>query len=276
MRLDSHQHFWEYDPAQYPWITDKLGRIRRSFLPADLEPELKRSGIDGCIAVQARQAVEESRWLLKLADQHGFIKGVVGWVDLRAVDVERDLEELSRHPKFVGVRHVAQDEPDDRFLVGKNFLRGVAKLKQFDLAYDILIFPNQLPAAIELVNLFPEQRFVLDHIAKPVIREGLMEPWKTQITELAKAPNVMCKISGMVTEAKWGEWKQEDFGPYLDAVAKAFGMDRLMYGSDWPVCLLAAEYNQAHDLVEGWLRSCPSSHVENVLGGLAARFYKIV
>src|ERR1043165_9089093 len=159
MRLDSHQHFWEYDPAEYPWITDRLARIRRSFLPADLEPELTRAGIDGCIAVQAGQTLDENRWLLGLSDRYSFIKGVVGWVDLRADDVERYLEPLAEHPKFVGVRHVAQDEPDDRFLVGKDFLRGISKLKEFDLAYDILIFPKQLPAAIELVNHFPEQRF---------------------------------------------------------------------------------------------------------------------
>src|SRR5215213_9003880 len=165
MRIDSHQHFWEYDAAEYPWITDRLGRIRRSFLPPNLEPELKATGINGCIAVQARQTVEESRWLLGLSDRYPFIKGVVGWVDLGANDIERDLEELSMHAKFVGVRHVAQDEPDDRFLVREDFVRGISKLKQFDLAYDLLIFPKQLAAAIELVNKFPEQRFVLDHMA---------------------------------------------------------------------------------------------------------------
>lgn len=274
MRLDSHQHFWEYDPAEYPWITEKLARIRRSFLPADLEPELKRAGIDGCIAVQARQTVEESRWLLALADRYDFIKGVVGWVDLRAADVEKDLELLTRHPKFVGVRHVAQDEPDDRFLVGKDFLRGISKLKQFDLAYDILIFPKQLPAAIELVNRFPEQRFVLDHIAKPVIREKLMEPWRTQIRELAKASNVMCKVSGMVTEANWDGWREEDFFPYLDVVAEAFGVERLMFGSDWPVCLLAGKYQQVYDVIERWVKS-RDKDLARLMGINCSCFYKI-
>lgn len=274
MRLDSHQHFWEYDPAQYPWITDRLGRIRRSFLPADLEPELKRAGLDGCIAVQARQTVEESRWLLGLSDRHPIIKGVVGWVDLRADDVERDLEELARHPKFVGVRHVAQDEPDERFLVGKEFLRGISKLKQFDLAYDILIFPKQLPAAIELVSQFPEQRFVLDHIAKPLIQDRIMEPWRTQIRELAKAPNVMCKISGMVTEARWDTWRGEDFAPYLDVIAETFGVERLMYGSDWPVCLLAAPYEAVFNIVNPWANR-QSLNVEALFGANCAAFYKI-
>lgn len=274
MRLDSHQHFWEYDPAQYPWITDKLARIRRSFLPPDLKPELKRAGLDGCIAVQARQSVDESRWLLALADEYDFIKGVVGWVDLRADDVESVLADLAKHPKFVGVRHVAQDEPDDRFLVGTDFLRGIAKLKQFDFAYDILIFPKQLPAAIELVNQFPEQRFVLDHIAKPVIREKIMEPWRTQIREFAKAPNVMCKISGMVTEANWESWQENDFHTYLDTVAEAFGPNRLMYGSDWPVCLLAAEYSRVHQIVETWIatRSAPAAAI---MGDNCASFYRL-
>jgi L-fuconolactonase len=275
MRLDSHQHFWEYDPAEYPWITEKLARIRRSFLPPDLEPELNRAGIDGCIAVQARQTIEESRWLLGLADRYDFIKGVVGWVDLRAPDVEKDLEMLARHPKFVGVRHVAQDEPDDRFLVGKDFLRGISKLKQFDLAYDILIFPKQLPAAIELVNRFPEQRFVLDHIAKPVIREKLMEPWRTQIRELAKASNVMCKLSGMVTEANWDGWREEDFFPYLDLVAEAFGLDRLMFGSDWPVCLLSGEYQKVYGIVMNWQREQDVKDAVGLMGDNCARFYQL-
>jgi L-fuconolactonase len=275
VRIDAHQHFWEYDPAQYPWITDKLARIRRSFLPPDLEPELKAAGLDGCIAVQARQTLEENRFLLRLADQYPFIKGVVGWVDLRADDVEQQFEQFAAHPKSVGVRHVAQDEPDDRFLVGKEFLRGISKLKQFDLAYDILIFPKQLPAAIELANHFPEQRFVLDHIAKPIIREGLMEPWRTDFRELAKAPNVVCKISGMVTEAKWNSWKNEDFAPYLDVVAEAFGFQRLMFGSDWPVCLLSGAYSSVHGIVEEWLQSTGKEGPDRVFGNACAAFYKV-
>ena len=274
MRLDSHQHFWEYDPAEYPWITDRLARIRRSFLPADLEPELTRAGIDGCIAVQARQTLDENRWLLGLSDRYSFIKGVVGWVDLRADDVERYLEPLAEHPKFVGVRHVAQDEPDDRFLVGKDFLRGISKLKEFDLAYDILIFPKQLPAAIELVNHLPEQRFVLDHIAKPLIQDRIMEPWRAQIRELAKARNVMCKISGLVTEARWDSWRAEDFDPYLNIVAEAFGPERLMFGSDWPVCLLAAPYDAVFETVNAWL-SRRRLQDQAIFGENCTRFYNV-
>ena len=275
MRIDSHQHFWEYDATEYPWITEKLSRIGRSFLPTDLEPELKAAGLDGCVAVQARQSLEENRFLLRLADQYPFIKGVVGWVDLRADDVEEQLEQFARHSTFLGLRHVAQDEPDDRFLVGKEFMRGIAKLKQFDLAYDILIFPKQLPAAIELANKFPDQRFVLDHIAKPNIRDKAMEPWQTHVRELAKAKNVLCKISGMATEAKWDSWKKEDFFPYLDVVAEAFGMERLMFGSDWPVCLLAGSYSSVHGIVADWLRASSKDRREHVFGDTCAAFYKV-
>ncbi len=254
-------------------MTEKLARLRRDFLPPDLEPLLKASGLNGCIAVQARQTVEESRWLLSLTDRYPIIQGVVGWVDLRADNVEEDLARLSSHPKFVGIRHVAQDEPDDRFLVGKEFLRGISKLKQFDLAYDILIFPKQLPAAIELVNAFPEQRFVLDHIAKPIIREGLMEPWRAQIQELAKAPNVMCKVSGMVTEAKWDKWEDFDFIPYLDVVMETFGPNRLMYGSDWPVCLLAGEYPKVFGIVQRWAEQFSERVIDGIFGANCLGFY---
>jgi L-fuconolactonase len=275
MRLDAHQHFWSYDPAEYPWITDKLARLRRSYLPEHLEPELRRTGLQGCIAVQARQTLRESEWLLKLATEHAIIKGVVGWVDLRAPGVEQDLSKLAQNPKFVGVRHVAQDEPDDRFLVGREFLRGIARLREFNLAYDILIFPKQLPAAIELVRKFPEQRFVLDHLAKPAIREGTLEPWRSQVCELAQAPNVMCKISGLVTEADWENWRASDFVPYVEASWEFFGEDRLMFGSDWPVCLLAGAYHDVKGIVDGWLAGVSTRAREKVLGLNCARFYGI-
>ena len=268
MRLDSHQHFWKYDPAQYPWMTDKLARLRRDFLPPDLEPLLAAAKLDGCIVVQARQTVEESKWLLQLADKYPIIKGVVGWVDLRAENVEEDLAALSQNPKFVGVRHVTQDEPDDRFHMRPDVVRGIGKLKQFDLTYDILIFPKQLPAAIELAQKFPDQPFVLDHIAKPPIAAGELEPWRTQIRELAQNRNVMCKISGMVTEASWTNWESDDFEPYLDVVTEAFGPNRLMYGSDWPVCLLAAEYKQVYELVLNKF-----GEDQGIFGANCARFY---
>ena len=197
MHIDSHQHFWRYTPAEYPWMKPEWP-IRRDFLPPDLAREMARVGIVGCVAVQAQQTVAEARWLLALADAHPFIRGVVGWVDLQSERVEEQLAELARHSRFVGVRHVVQDEPDDQFLLRPAFLRGIEKLRQFNLAYDLLVFPKQLPAAIRLVANFPEQRFVLDHIAKPPIAAGTLSPWREQIRELAQAPNVWCKVSGMV------------------------------------------------------------------------------
>src|SRR3989454_2675689 len=239
MRIDSHQHFWSYDAKEYPWITEKLGRIRRDFLPGDLKPELEKFKLNGSIVVQARSSLTESRWLLNLADHYPSIKGVVGWVDLLSEKAEEQLAEFAKHPKFVGVRHVVQDEPDDEFMLRPEFLRGIGKLKQFKLTYDILIYPKQLPAAIKLVEKFPEQKFVLDHLAKPFIKTGELSPWDQQIRELARSKNVCCKVSGVVTEAKWNEWKPSDFQPYLDVVFEAFREDRLMFGSDWPVCLLS-------------------------------------
>ena len=272
MKLDAHQHFWSYDAAQYPWIP-RGSALHRDWLPGDLGPLLAAAGLDGCIAVQARQTAEESRWLLELAEHHAIIKGVVGWVDLRAAKVGEELAELARHPRFVGVRHVVQDEPDDDFMLGADFLRGIGELRAHKLTYDILIVPRQLPAAIALVKRFPEQPFVLDHIAKPPIKAGTFSPWREQIRELAKSPNVLCKVSGMVTEADAKGWKPADFRPYLDVVFEAFGEDRLMYGSDWPVCLLAAEYAQVFALVRDCLAPLSAEAQAKVLGGNAARFY---
>ena len=274
MKLDSHQHFWKYDVAQYGWMKPAWP-IRRDYLPADLQPLLARCGLDGAIAVQARQSVEESRWLLELADQHPLIKGVVGWVDLHSDRVEDELARFAPHPRFVGVRHVVQDEPDDDFMLRPEFLRGIGKLRQFDLRYDILIFPKQLPAAIELVRRFPDQPFLLDHLAKPFIRDGVVSPWREQIAALAAFPNVMCKVSGMVTEAHWQDWRAADFRPYLDVVFAAFGPARLMFGSDWPVSLLAATYEESFGLVNDYLEQFPAAEREQVLGGNAAKFYGV-
>lgn len=274
MKLDSHQHFWSYDAAQYPWIPQG-SPLHRDWLPVDLAPLLAAAGLDGCIAVQARQRIEESRWLLELAVHHAIIKGVVGWVDLRSPNVERDLAALAPHPKLSGVRHVVQDEPDVDFMLSAEFLRGISKLRAFNLTYDILIFPRQLPAAIELTRRFPEQPFVLDHIAKPPIKTGTLEPWRTQIRELAKAQNVLCKVSGMVTEADHSAWKPADFAPYLEVVFEAFDEDRLMYGSDWPVALLAGSYARTFALVEEYTRQLSEAAREKFFGGNAARFYRV-
>ena len=274
MTIDSHQHFWKYTPAEYPWMKPEWP-IRRDFLPPDLAPLLRAAGLDGCVAVQAQQTVAEARWLLSLADAHPIIKGVVGWVDLQSDRVEEQLAELARHPRFVGVRHVVQDEPDDNFMLRPAFQRGIGKLRQFNLAYDLLVFPKQLPAAIQLVANFPEQRFVLDHIAKPFIRDGTISPWREQIRELAKAPNVWCKVSGMVTEAKWDGWRAEDFRPYLDVVFAAFGAERLMFGTDWPVATLAGSYEQVHRLAADYTRGLSAEARGRFFGGAASEFYRL-
>src|SRR5439155_1829748 len=274
MRIDSHQHFWSYDEQQYPWIP-KGTPLHREWLPKDLEPLLAKAGLDGCVAVQARQTVEESHWLLTLADHAPIIKGVVGWVDLHSETVEEQLAELANRPKFVGVRHVVQDEPDADFMLRPNFLRGLGKLIQFNLTYDLLIYPTQLPAAIELARKFPEQPFALDHIAKPFIKDGVLSPWREHIRELARSSNVWCKVSGLITEANHTTWKSADFKPYLDVVFEAFGEDRLMYGSDWPVCLLAGSYKRMFGLVDASTRQLTHPAREKFFGGNAARFYRI-
>ena len=274
MRLDSHQHFWKFNVAEYGWMKSDWP-IRRDFLPSDLQPLLQQHAFDGAIAVQARQSLEESRWLLKLADENSFIKGVVGWVDLRSEKVVEQLAELARHPRFVGVRHVVQDEPDERFLLRPDFVRGLKELKQFNFTYDLLLFPHQLPAAIELVRLLPEQRFALDHLAKPAIRDGAIDAWSKNIRELANSPNVFCKVSGLVTEADWVNWKSADFKPYLDTAFEAFGEDRVIFGSDWPVCLLAGNYEKIFSLINSYAQQLGSSVRSKLFGDSATQFYGI-
>jgi L-fuconolactonase len=272
MRLDAHQHFWSYDAAQYPWIPPG-SPLHRSWLPDDLAALQQPLGFEGSIAVQARQVVGESDWLLSLADRHANVKGVVGWVDLRSDRVEADLARLAAHPKFVGVRHVVQEEPDVDFMLGRDFQRGISKLRAHGLTYDILIYPKQLEAAIRLAENFPQQPFVLDHLAKPPIKDGAMEPWKSQLLRLAKLPNVHCKVSGMLTEADHKAWRAEQFRPYLDTVFEAFGPARLMYGSDWPVCLFAGSYEQAYRLVDDYARGLTDAERAGLFGGNCARFY---
>jgi L-fuconolactonase len=272
MRLDAHQHFWSYDAAQYPWIPPG-SPLHRSWLPDDLAELQKPLGFDGSIAVQARQVVGESDWLLGLADKYVNVTGVVGWVDLRSDRVEADLARLAAHPKFVGVRHVVQEEPDDDFMLGQDFQRGISKLAAYGLTYDILIYPKQLAAATRLAENFPQQPFVLDHLAKPQIKDGTIEPWKSQLRRLAQLPNIHCKVSGMLTEADHQTWQAEQFRPYLDTVFEAFGPARLMYGSDWPVCLFAGSYAQAYRLVDDYARGLTDAERAGLFGANCARFY---
>ena len=275
MRIDAHQHFWRFNLAEFGWIDDSMAVLRRDFLPNDLKPELDRIGFDGSINIQARQSLEETRFLLDLAKSAPFVLGVVGWVDLRSPKVREQLKEFAGNPKFVGVRHVVQYEPDDRFLMQPDFLRGIAALEEFDLAYDILIFPKHLRVAAEFVERFPRQRFVLDHLAKPFIKAGRVHPWDSDLGELAKFPNVFCKLSGMVAEADIKNWKPENLTPYIDIAFQCFGSERLMIGSDWPVCTAAGSYSQVMHVVLDYLSKHPAKVQDAVLGGNAARFWKL-
>ena len=275
MHVDAHQHFWIYDQREYGWIDDSMAALRRDFLPADLKPELERNGFQGCVAVQARQTLEETRWLLEMAEQSPFILGVVGWVDLRSPQLRFELESFAGESKLVGIRHIVQSEPDERFLLQPDFLRGIAMLEEFDLAYDILIYTRHLPVAAEFVARFPRQRFVLNHMAKPPIKSGAVDAWARGIRELAAFPNVYCKVSGLVTEADWQEWKPEHLRPYLDVAFECFGPSRLMIGSDWPVCTVAASYARVMDLVKGYLGKYAANDREAVLGGNAAAFWRL-
>ena len=253
-RLDAHQHFWRYSPKTHGWINDAMAVIRRDFLPEDLEPLLKKRGYAGCVAVQAEQNVKETGWLLDLADKHPFIKGVVGWVDLRSPDVASVLAPLAKRKKLRGIRHIVQGEPDD-FMRRPDFQRGIA--------------------ALALVEKFPKQPFVIDHLAKPDIKHALREPWTADMRALAKHLNVCCKVSGMVTEADYKTWTPAQLKPYLDVVFEAFGPERLMIGSDWPVCLVAADYDRTMSVVEEYVARLPAKAQEAVLGGTAAKFYGI-
>ncbi|WP_433831633.1 amidohydrolase family protein [Flavobacterium anhuiense] len=251
-RIDSHQHFWKFDPVRDSWIDETMQNIQKDFLPEDLQPILKQNQFEGCVAVQASQSEEETHFLLDLASKNDFIKGVVGWIDLRNENIEERLQFFSNQKKLKGFRHVVQGEPDD-FMFGAEFRRGIQALKAFDYTYDILIFERQLPAAINLVQDFPNQRFVIDHIAKPDIKSGSIDSWKKGIEEIAKYDNVWCKISGMVTEADWKNWKPEDLKPYLDVIFENFSIDKLMYGSDWPVLNVASDYNEVVKTLEDYI-----------------------
>jgi L-fuconolactonase len=256
-------------------MSDEMGLLKRDFLPEDLAPLLKSIGLDGCIAVQARQTLEETRWLLELAEKHAFIKGVVGWVDLCSSDVQRQLEIFAAHPKFVGVRHIVQDEPDDEFVLRPEFMNGISQLNQFDLTYDLLLYPKHLRAAAQLAQKFPEQPFVLDHMGKPRIAEGILSPWREDLRELAGSQNVFCKLSGMVTEAKWNRWKPAEFTRYFDSVVEAFTPERLMVDSDWPVCLLSGDYRSTMQIVIDYIGQFSPGEQSGMLGGNCARFYEI-
>lgn len=274
-KIDAHQHFWHYTPEAYPWISDEMSVLKKDFLPSDLQPLLQANGFSGCIAVQASQTEEETKFLLGQADQYDFIKGVVGWVDLQDFSVKHLIKKWIDHPRLCGFRHIIHDEPDDQFILRPEFMRGVKVLRDFNLTYDILIFEKHLPATLQFVSYLSDIRMVVDHIAKPKIKQHELSPWQENIRSLAQYPNVYCKISGMVTEAHWQNWKEEDFKPYLDTVVEAFGTNRLMTGSDWPVCLVAAEYGKVMAIVEQYFQSFSETEREKIFGQNAINFYNI-
>jgi len=274
IHIDAHQHFWRYDPQDYAWIDDAMALLRRDFLPAELKPQMEQNGFQGSILVQARQTLEETRWLLELAEDNPFIFGVVGWVDLRSPRLRADLESFAGKSKLVGIRHIVQSEPDD-FLRAPDFLRGISALEEFDLPYDLLIYTKQLPSAVELVRRFPRQRFVLDHLAKPPIKSGAVDLWARGVRALALCPNVYAKLSGLVTEADWRSWKTEDFRAYLDVAFECWGPRRLMIGSDWPVCTVAGSYARIMNLVKDSLSHYSAEEREAVLGGNAINFWRL-
>ncbi len=272
MIIDSHQHFWKYDPVKDHWITKEMQSIRRDFLPSDLKPLLQKNNIDGCIAIQADQSEEESLFLLELAKENNFIKGVIGWVDLCSDTIDERLQYFSKFNKFCGVRHIIQAESVG-FMLRKDFQNGIKGLSKYNLTYDILVQYQQLPEVIAFVEKFPKQPFVLDHLGKPPIASKELDNWKEQIEILAKFPNVYCKASGMITEADWNTWKSSDFTRYLDVIFNSFGIKRILYGSDWPVCLLAAEYEEQLSIVENYISSFSSEEKKAIMGENAIRFY---
>ena len=275
MQIDAHQHFWGYHPDEYGWIDDSMAVLRRDFLPKDLEREIKEVGMEGVISVQARQSLAETRWLCELAAEHAFVKGVVGWVPLTNPDVKDELDTLTHCHILKAVRHVVQDEPDDQFLLRDDFNRGIDALGDSWLAYDLLIYERHLPTAIEFVDRHPYQTIVLDHLAKPRVRDDQLEPWTSNIRKLARRENVYCKLSGLATEDDWQHGTQHDLTAYWDEILDAFGPRRIMFGSDWPVCLLATSYGSWYELCRRFTAGLSQDEQARIFGGTASEAYKI-
>lgn len=275
MILDTHQHFWNYESEKHSWVSDDMAVIRRDFLPQDLKPVYEQNGVEGCIAVQADQSLEENSFLLSQAKNNPFIKGVIGWVDFQDIQVEETLQYYDNEPLIKGYRHVVQAEADPTFLLRKEFLRGIAKLEGRDLVYEILVFSHQLPVVLEFVKLFPKQRFLIDHIAKPYIKKGYIDAWALLMKAIANYDNVSCKISGMITEADFKNWKTEELMPYMNVVLEAFGPKRIMYGSDWPVCLVAGSYPQVIKVAKHFSHQLSKEEQDNFFYRNAQRMYNI-
>jgi L-fuconolactonase len=274
-KIDSHQHFWLYNPVNHAWINDDMRVIQRDFLPTDLQPILQENGIEGCVAVQVDQTEAGNDFLLDLAEKNSFIKGIVGWIDLQSDNIEERLQHYSSIKPMKGFRHILQGEPDEKFMLNEQFKRGIGLLNQYGFSYDILIMPNHLPYAKTFVAEFPQQRFVIDHLAKPYIKDKHINGWKEDIQAIAAFPNVYCKVSGMVTEADWVNWKAEDFVPYLDVVFNTFGANRVMYGSDWPVCNVAGGYKGVLNVIENYVGRLTQNEQELFWAKNAVDFYRL-
>lgn len=275
MIIDSHQHFWIYNKDKHSWLDDSMSTIRKDFLPEDLKEVYKENNIEGCVAVEANQDGKETDFLLNLSKKNDFIKGIVGWVDLRSENIDELLSVYSCEKKLKGFRHVVQAEPDPNFLLRPNFIRGISKLDTYNYTYDILIFPHQLAATLEFVKKFPNQKFVIDHIAKPYIKDGFFEGWAVLMKEIAKCENVYCKLSGMVTEADYKKWTVEQIEPYMNLVLDSFGADRILFGSDWPVCLVAGKYSEIKKLTTDFISKCSFEEQKNIMGTNAINFYSL-
>nr|WP_288833246.1 amidohydrolase family protein [uncultured Flavobacterium sp.] len=275
MVIDSHQHFWIYEADKHAWIDDEMKVIRKNFLPEDLKIVYQENNIDGCVAVQADQTLAETDFLLDLAQKNDFIKGIVGWVDLRASNIDEVLNQYNKFSKLKGFRHVVQGEADHNFMLRPDFLNGIAALEKYNFTYDILIFPHQLGAALELVRRFPNQKFVIDHIAKPYIKDGFYDGWATLMKAIAEYKNVYCKLSGMTTEADYNNWTPEQIEPYMQLVLDTFGANRILFGSDWPVCLVAGNYTKTKELVTNFIAKLNSEEQAAIMGGNAMQFYNL-
>lgn len=275
MTIDSHQHFWIYEAEKHAWIDDTMKVIRQNFLPEDLKLVYQNNGIDGCVAIQADQTLTETNFLLDLAKKNDYIKGVVGWVDLRASNIDEVLNQYSKFPKLKGFRHVVQGEADHNFMLRPDFLNGIAALEKYNFTYDILVFPHQLGAALELVRRFPTQKFIIDHIAKPYIKDRFYDGWATLMKAISEYQNVYCKLSGMTTEADYNNWTPEQIEPYMQLVFEAFGANRILFGSDWPVCLVAGNYTKTKELVTNFIAGLSSEEQAAIMGGNAMQFYNL-
>lgn len=274
MKIDAHQHFWTYDEENFDWIDESMSAIRKNYLPKDLAPILVENKIDGCVLVQVNQTEKETLDFAAHAKKHDFIKGVVGWTDLMSEELDEKLQEYKKIPSVKGFRHILQGEPEG-FMLQEEFINGVNKLSEYGFTYDVLIFPIQMKEAKQLMKACPETNFVIDHMAKPYVKTGQILPWANYMQKYGELPNVTCKLSGMVTEANWEYWEKEDFFIYLDTALQSFGIDRLMYGSDWPVCLVAATYEKQLGIIQEYFSKLSQNEQNKIFGDNAVKFYNL-